>query len=406
MAIMTIITALFSELPSMSTPLLYEPTQAAHKADKSKITLVPSQPSIIRRPTLRHSDRLRKAISLHISHVVSLRKSRPGSDAASIKRLSTPDIRSVRNERPFLERCIPIRCLGTGGNGEVHLCHNNSIGTLVAVKTIHHPPTTTPTEVQILHLLGQHTKIVQYHRMLDHPTLDCQMQLVFDYCAMGDLADYVNEDMEHTPGMFLWHVLKHVANGLQYMHSQGIVHSDIKPANILLTHRQAGEFYPLPKLAKFGAAALNNSHDIPLGHTGTFAWQAPEADWRTGPEADVWALGCVAHELAVRSWPCMELGEPDMGPEMWFDLGGWVVPPEIPYVKEYKELWHCIAFHPPAPVRIDRASDDNLMLYSKLLNWVMMRAGYELSEPHHSERASPYSAGFGAAGAYVYGFGP
>jgi hypothetical protein len=51
-----------------------------------------------------------------------------------------------------------------------------------------------------------------------------------------------------------------------------------------------------------------------------------------------------------------------------------VVPPETLYVKEYKELCHHMAFHPLAPVRIDRASDDNLMPYSKLLNWVMMRA--------------------------------
>jgi serine/threonine protein kinase len=152
--------------------------------------------------------------------------------------------------------------------------------------------------------------------MLKHPTLAYHKQLVFEYCAMGDLADYVNENMEHTLDIFLWHVLKHVANDLQNIHCQGIVHGDIKPANILLTRSQSGKCYLLPKLADFGTMALSPSHDIPRGHTGTFAWQAPEADWRTGPEADIWALGYVVHELAVRFWPCMELDEPEMGPEM------------------------------------------------------------------------------------------
>jgi serine/threonine protein kinase len=267
-------------------------------------------------------------------------------------------------------RYVPIRFLGSGGNCEVNLCRDTSIGTLVAVKTIHHhmhmPP---PTEVYVADLLGQHPHVVHYHAMVDHPGQEHYKQLIFEFCELGDLADYVSTFMDETPEIFIWHVFNHVSSGLNFIHNAGIVHGDLKPPNILLTPAREWQMYPLLKLADFGASTLNPPYNIPQGHLATLGWQPPEAEWRYGSQNDVWALGCVIHELAARHLPIRSLGEPGIDPEEWFDYSGKIIPPGTKYHAMYKRLCYYMAHNTPAPLRIDRPPT----AYSKLLNYFMMR---------------------------------
>jgi serine/threonine protein kinase len=271
----------------------------------------------------------------------------------------------------FDQRYVLVRLVGSGGNGEVHLCRDTKIGTLVAVKTIYHDvPRSPPDEVRALNFLGENNNIVRYYRMSDHPSQKCFKQLVFEYCEVGDLANYVNDSMDETPEMFIWHILKHVSNGLRFVHSVGIVHGDLKPANILLTPAREGQMFPLPKIADFGAATINPPFHIPQGHLATLGWQPPESEWRYGSQSDMWALGCIVHEMAVRHLPIQTLGEPDMDPETWFDHSGRTMPAGTSYRSTYKRMCHYLAYNPPAPVRIDRPP----LSYSRLLNYIMMRA--------------------------------
>jgi serine/threonine protein kinase len=271
----------------------------------------------------------------------------------------------------FDQRYVPIRLVGEGGNGTVHLCRDTRIGTLVAVKTIYHDtPRSLPDEVVALNFLGQNDNIIRYHTMLDHPSRNYHKQLIFEYCEVGDLANYVNTSMDQSPEMFIWHIFKHVSNGLQYVHSAGIVHGDLKPANILLTPARDGQIYPLPKIADFGSATINPPFHIPQSHLATLGWQPPEAEWRYGPESDIWALGCVIHEMAVRHLPIQTLGEPGLDPENWFDRNGKTLPPGTSYCSTYKRMCYYMAYHTHAPVRIDHPP----MSYSRLLNYYMMRA--------------------------------
>ena len=273
-------------------------------------------------------------------------------------------------------RYKPVRLLGRGGNGDVHLCRDTKMGSLVAVKTIYHGPSrTSPDEAHILRLLGQHEHIVWFHTFLNHPYKHEYKQLVFECCELGDLAAYMDAMPDDIPEMFAWHVFKHVTAGLHHIHSSGIVHGDLKPANILLAPARDGESYPLLKIADFGTATINPPKDIPLGHSATLGYQPPEAEWRYGPECDVWALGCIIHELAAWKLPIDKLEEPAMDPETWFDLAGKSVPPGTVHSTVYKHFCHYLAFHPPAPQRIDvdHLSSDTSMVYSKLLNYMMMR---------------------------------
>lgn len=268
-----------------------------------------------------------------------------------------------------------IRHIGSGGNGDVDLCRDISTGTLVAVKTLSlNNPALPLAETSILQYLGRHGNIIGYHTSLLNPSHPSRLQLVFEYCPRGDLLDYLDNLKEPVSELFLWHVFKHLACGLAFLHSHNVVHGDIKPANILLTASREGERFSLPKIADFGAASRNPPRQPPRGHLGTPSFQPPEASRHHGPESDIWALGCVIHELVLGRLPVQKMRDADIDVDVWFETSGLRVPASIALPHLYKEFCFYQAFHSIVLIRIDRVSEFTTKIYSKLLNYLMMRA--------------------------------
>jgi serine/threonine protein kinase len=358
-----------------------------HQTFGSRGKMIHTSLSSLRHRTKRFLRDRGKAVPRHVSDGMSFVQSDISrSDFSSTQSVGVSE---CLNEASGVSsgRYVPLRHLAEGGNGDVHLCRDTEMGTLVAVKTIHHDELMSPpNEVVMLHLLGNHGNIVHYHTMCNHPVLQTYMQLIFEYCPMGDLVDYLNEQEHDPPEMFMWHVFKHVALGLNYMHQHSIVHGDIKPANILLTAPREGELYPLPKIADFGTAALKPPHNIPRGHVGTTGYQPPESEHHYGPEADVWALGSVIHEMASTRPPTGNHEVNNVEAQLWFQQSGKQVPPGTAFHCTYKNFCYFMACHPPSPVRIDHPSTITPTVYSKLLNYFMMRA----LDPNHQTRITTY----------------
>lgn len=111
----------------------------------------------------------------------------------------------------------------------------------------------------------------------------------------------------------IYSLLKDMASGLGFLHDKGILHLDIKPANVLL-HWDEDALIPRAMLSDFGSSLLlhDNWRRTRSGHTGTMDYMSPETvlpDLQTGQlkelssKADIWSLGMILHLLLFFSLP-------------------------------------------------------------------------------------------------------
>merc|ERR1719229_1061357 len=95
-------------------------------------------------------------------------------------------------------------------------------------------------------------------------------------------------------------VMRETLRGLMYLHSNKLIHRDIKSGNILLNRK--GQC----KLADFGISkAFENTINAAKTVIGTPYWMAPEVftDGKYNTKADIWSLGITAIEMAVGKPP-------------------------------------------------------------------------------------------------------
>jgi hypothetical protein len=198
-----------------------------------------------------------------------------------------------------LDRYRLVRRIGSGGFGVVWLAHDLKLDRTVAVKRIAAPDAATAQRAQregVAAARLQHPAIVALHEAAaDDEAVYLVSELVRGTTFAQLLADGALSDRDVVAiGVALCDALGHA-------HHRGIVHRDVKPANILVPDVPDGG--PPAKLTDFGVAriagddALTRTGDV----VGTLAYMAPEqADGgEVGPPADLYALAlCVYEGLA------------------------------------------------------------------------------------------------------------
>ena len=191
------------------------------------------------------------------------------------------------------DRYRVIRHLGSGGMASVLLCEDERLGREVAVKRLH---ADSPVDVE-----QRFTREAKLGASLNHPNLVS----VFDTATDDEGVLIVMEYVEGEPlsktlrrGPLrpeeVASMVRDLGDALDHAHSQGVVHRDVKPANVLI--RGDG----VTKLADLGIATASDHTSITRSGTvlGTAAYMAPEQlDGRgAGPPADVYALAAISFE--------------------------------------------------------------------------------------------------------------
>ncbi|KAF8691636.1 kinase-like protein, partial [Rhizoctonia solani] len=180
-------------------------------------------------------------------------------------------------------------------------------------------------ELVIWRLLCAHPHIASFIGIVPtdsyHPKYFSQGP-VSDYYVHGDLNMYlykIDPDVNNHEMRFL--LLLGVIRGLAYIHSQSIVHGDLKASNVLID----GEGY-VARICDFGSSRIEcGCYSGPQTQEGTLAWDSPElwydplaegesdeedddndVEERVRPrtqKSDVWAFGCVALEVQMGMAP-------------------------------------------------------------------------------------------------------
>ncbi|HET9904988.1 MAG TPA: protein kinase, partial [Anaerolineales bacterium] len=168
----------------------------------------------------------------------------------------------------------------------------------------------------------RHPNIVQ---IFDFDTVEDQSYIVMEYVNGPSLSRYLNPLHKKLGRLELptvSRVLTGVAHALQYAHESGVIHRDVKPANILLASRSSsivlGELLPPdfePILTDFGLVRfLSTSMQTSAGKiVGTPAYMSPEQALgeHTDERTDIYSLGIVLYEMLAGHVPFD--GETTMG---------------------------------------------------------------------------------------------
>jgi hypothetical protein len=189
------------------------------------------------------------------------------------------------------------RFLGAGAYGEVWVALDRNTGRQVAVKFYAHRGgldwSLLSREVEKLVFLSADRYVVQ---LLDVGWDADPPYYVMEYMEHGSLDELISSGGPR-PVATAVELFRDVAVGLVHAHGKGVLHCDLKPANILLD--QDGR----PRLADFGQSRLSHEQTPALG---TLFYMAPEqADLRAIPDArwDVYALGALLYNMLTGAPP-------------------------------------------------------------------------------------------------------
>ncbi|KAF8955254.1 hypothetical protein BDZ97DRAFT_1674389 [Flammula alnicola] len=184
--------------------------------------------------------------------------------------------------------------LGKGAFGQVYRASLNwATGETVAVKEIqlsNIPKGELPeimSEIDLLKNLN-HPNIVKYKGFVKTREF---LYIILEFCENGSLHN-ISKRFGKFPESLVAVYISQVLEGLVYLHDQGVIHRDIKGANIL-TNKDG-----TVKLADFGVAAKTGG--VQDGAVvGSPYWMAPEVIEQSGATtaSDVWSVGCVVIEL-------------------------------------------------------------------------------------------------------------
>ncbi|XP_022336329.2 serine/threonine-protein kinase mig-15-like isoform X2 [Crassostrea virginica] len=223
------------------------------------------------------------------------------------------DLSSLRDPAGIFDL---IEVVGNGTYGQVYKGRHTKTGQLAAIKVMNvteDEEEEIKLEINVLKKFSNHRNIATYYGAFikkSPPGKDDQLWLVMEFCGAGSVTDLVKA----TKGSSLkeeWiaYIGREMLRGLAHLHSNKVIHRDIKGQNVLLTDNAE------VKLVDFGVSA---QLDKTIGRRNTFIgtpyWMAPEViacdenpDATYDNRSDLWSLGITAIEMAEGKPPLCDM---------------------------------------------------------------------------------------------------
>ncbi|KAJ0259445.1 hypothetical protein HA466_0058000 [Hirschfeldia incana] len=263
-----------------------------------------------------------------------------------------------------------VRVLGQGAFGSVTLKAHHGLELYAKKTSPIRLKDNLKKELRIMLDFRNHPRIVQAsseHVHLGILLKDCHIYM--EYASEGSLDQVISSfGGKPLPEHVIGRTTRMILQGLEAFHSQGYVHCDLKPDNILLFPSTSfGEPWDA-KLADFGLSKEPNTYHV-LKSAGTNMYMPPEVsedpEGLVGPALDIWSLGCVVFEMFGGKSMEMEVG----------DTYVWKLEQEIsPVAIDF--LRQCHAWHP-----WNRASATELLNHPFIMQRASLRVPVLIPSP-------------------------
>lgn len=220
--------------------------------------------------------------------------------------------------------------LGEGSFGSVYKGMNEITGELIAVKQLF---LTSDSEDEVKLLRKEisvmwnlnHVNIVRY---LGTTRSDKRLFILLEYVPGGSIASMLKQFGAFTESL-IKRFISHVIRGTNYLHSKGIIHRDIKGANILVGVdgiAKLSDFGCSKKVIGMCTTSLEESTRV---MQGSVPWMAPEVIKQTGYgySSDIWSVGATIIEMGTGRPPWVEFTS---NLAALFHVANLVEPPPIP----------------------------------------------------------------------------
>ncbi|NXC64672.1 E2AK2 kinase, partial [Aleadryas rufinucha] len=225
--------------------------------------------------------------------------------------------------KTFLENFKKIEPIGEGGFGNVFKATSKCDKTTYAIKRVEFTEKVEREAEGLARLT--HENIVRYHSSwkgydrMKYPDPSrnsdekkCCLFIQLEFCEQGTLEKWIAKNREHRKYYAMaQNKFLQIVKGVEYIHSEKLIHRDLKPQNIFISHDDK------IKIGDFGLVT-SVAFETLTEDKGTKSYMAPEQfGARYGKEVDIYALGliwfeilsAISHHEKSKVWPSVRIGE-------------------------------------------------------------------------------------------------
>lgn len=136
------------------------------------------------------------------------------------------------------------------------------------------------------------------------------MDILHEYMTAGSVRSILDR-FRCLDEVVMRRYVRQILEGLKYLHSQGIVHKNLKCSNVLLDNNaciKLADFGSIRKIALIGTAPCNRN-DLPKLLKGSSHWAAPEVvhNLKACEASDIWSVGCIMIEMRTGRPPWADI---------------------------------------------------------------------------------------------------